>query len=541
MFHKKFWKKGMALLLSGAMLLTGGVNVSAEEVTGSGAVTVESATGTDGSTKETGAAENMIGAAIAETEGITTGTAVTNTVENATGTAVTNIVESATGTAVTDTVESATGTAVTNTTESVTGTAIADTVETMTGSAVEGTVENVTGSGVDEEKNAETEVSETEEQDGTALTIAGKITPSVIETQEDISEIGMNKLSFPAEGVTEAVYLLNVKGKGGLYLAITQADSEAFQNLTLTVYSDSAMTKKVGKNYTLKQDTKVINTKTYYLSKAGTYYLKFTYTGAENTGKEDIGTEDTETEEEDAQVNKTFAMTAAFMYGTDRKLEEGKTLVSYADSNKRTVYYKIRVKKKGLVSFTAQPEDGTTLLEGQVLLCDKNKKAVSVKTYVSGSEDNNKAVHAYYAVKKGTYYINAKLNVPYLAAFTTQKVTDQAGGSMANAKKIKWKGKEKKSVLFSEDSTETEKWYRLHLKKTRNFSIVVNSCVNGYLNIEVCNSAGIPVKSGGVSFYSGTKVLKTSSKWQKGGYYIKITKAEKSKKSSGYFSVSVKK
>jgi hypothetical protein len=112
---------------------------------------------------------------------------------------------------------------------------------------------------------------------------------------------------------------------------------------------------------------------------------------------------------------------------------------------------------------------------------------------------------------------------------------------MIKAKKIKWKGKEKNSVLFAEDGTETEKWYRLRLNKTRNFSIVVNSCINGYLNIEVCNSTGIPVKSGQISFYSGTKILRTSSRWQKGIYYIKITKAEKSQKSSGYFSISVKK
>lgn len=407
----------------------------------------------------------------------------------------------------------------------VTGSGSLDSTEQVTGSAVV----SVSGSSVN------TSSSESkEEKDGKEIVIVGKLTPSVIEQEKDLAGVEMNKLTF-SEDVSETpekeeaaasgketmerIYTLEVKGKGGLCLAVTQADWVSFENLTLQVYSDISMTKKIGKNYQIDPDTKVIDTKEYYLPAAGTYYLKFTYQGTKE---------------------KTFAMTAAFLYGTDRTLSEGKSLITYADAKKRTVYYKIQTKKDGLISFSALPENGQDLLTGHLLLCDKKKQPVSVSEYVSGSEDNNKAVHSYYAVKKGTYYLKAKLNNSYIASYNFTKTANKAGTGLASAAKLAVNGKEKKSVLYDTDALETEKWYRFRIKQSQNFTIVINSYVNGYLKAEVCNAAGTTVKSGTTNFYTGTKLLKTSSKWQSGIYYIRISKTAKSSKSSGYFSIAVK-
>ncbi len=340
---------------------------------------------------------------------------------------------------------------------------------------------------------------------------------SMVSTEKEISDIAVNRFTFTEE---EQVYTLKVKEKGGLYLALAQADSISFESLKLQIYADASMTDLIGKDYIVNSGSKVVDTRIWYLKKAGTYYLKFTYQGEEA---------------------KEFAMTAAFLSSADRTLKEGKTAVAYADQEKRAVYYKISVKKKGLFSFRAVPEDGVSLLEGEFLLCDQEKDPVSVKEYVSGSKDNNKAVHSYYMVKKGTYYMKAKLNAAYIASFTLEKVKDQSGKSLAEARKIVRRGKEKTGFLFSDDSVEEEKWYRLRLRKNQNFSIIMNNCINGYLNISVCTSSGVPVKTGSLNVYTGTKILKTSSKWQKGIYYIKISKDKKSPDSSGYFSIQVKK
>lgn len=379
------------------------------------------------------------------------------------------------------------------------------------------------------------EVEENEKE----MVISGTIVPSLVEEEQDVSRIEMHKIVFPenaqvagtASGadasltVIEQVYTCNVRGRGGLYLALASADTVSFQSLKLQVYSDRLLTEKIGKDYTLKPDTKVIDTKDYYLKSGGTYYLKFTYRG---------------NGEEQDKAEKAFLMTAAFMYSTDRTLPEGKNLVTYADSGKRTVYYKVNAKKAGLLSFTAIPENGKDLLTGHITLCDKNKQPISVTEYVSGSADSNLAVHTYYGVRKGTYYIKAKLNASYVSSFSVEEAKKQAGSGMGTAEKLVLGGKAKKAILYLSDSIETEKWYRFRLKKNQNFSIILNSCVNGYLNVEVCNSAGITVKSGETKFYTGTKILKTSSKWQRGTYYIKITKGKKSVKSSGYFSIRVK-
>ncbi len=379
-----------------------------------------------------------------------------------------------------------------------------------------------------------------EENDGKEIVIARKISPSLVEEEKDIAGIKMQKLTFSGDvsgnleesgtaasgssvslekEVLEQVYTLEVKGKGGLCLAVAQADKASFESLTVQVYSDLSMTKKIGKNYQIDPDTKVIDTKEYYLPAAGTYYLKFTCRGTQE---------------------KTFAMTAAFLYGTDRALSEGRKLITYADAKKRTVFYKIQTKKDGLVSFSAAPENGQDLLTGHLLLCDKEKQPISVSEYVSGSEDNNKAVHSYYAVKKGVYYLKAKLDHSYIASYTFTKTADKAGTDLASAMKLAVNGKGKRSVLYDTDALETEKWYRFRIKKPQNFTISINGCVNGYLKTEVCNAAGTMVKSGTVNFYTGTKLLKTSSKWQRGVYYIRISKAAKSSKSSGYFSIAVK-
>ncbi len=375
------------------------------------------------------------------------------------------------------------------------------------------------------------------------LEITGEITPWIIAEDKDITSIEMNKIIFPLNDTSnsegeeivekektvslEQIYTLNVKSKGGLYLALASADQVPFQSLQLQIYADSTLKKKIGKDYIMKADTKVIKNKSYYLSKAGTYYLRFTYNRS------------LETEEDTIENSKVFGMTAAFLYSNNRTLQEGKSLVSYADAKKRAIYYKVNIKKDGLISYLAMPEDGTSLLSGYIQLCDEEKEPVSVSEYVSNSEDNNQAVHAYYAVKKGTYYIKAELNTSYIANFTLEKVKDISGSSMERAKKLKLGGKEKKSVIFLSDQLKKEKWFCFRLKKNQNFSIVVNSCINGYLNIEVCNADRITVKSGSINFHTGTKILKTSAKWQRGIYYIKISKEKKSLKSSGYFSIKV--
>jgi len=355
-------------------------------------------------------------------------------------------------------------------------------------------------------------------------------TPSLIKTADDISKIQVIKIAFQREKDNDIqremkkLYSVHISGKGGLSLAFASADSLDFSSLKVQLYADRALSEKVGEPYVLTSDMQGIQPVTIYFPQAGTYYLCLSYDG--------------DTEGEQAK-EKLFGMTAAFMYSTNRILEEKNSLVTYADKEQRAVYYKVVMKKDGLLSIHALPEDTEKLLTGKIVLCDAEKKALSIEEYVSGSKDSNHAVHAYYMVKRGTYYVRAKLNTSYMINCEQERVKDKAGSSLETASWLQWRGKEKTVAVYLEDGTNTEKWFRFRLDKRRNFSIEINSCLNGYLAAEVCNAYGTTVKSGATHIYTGKKILKTKSKWERGTYYVRLTKSKKSKKSSGYINIHV--
>lgn len=363
----------------------------------------------------------------------------------------------------------------------------------------------------------------------------GEITPSILEEPADITDIEVTKLSFELKDIQQ-IYAVKAPGRGGLSIALAQADNIPFTSLKMQVYSDSLLTKPIGESCTLKQDSSskkatTLSAKEYEMPKAGTYYLKFTYKASADAVTPDM--------ESESVPYKTFGMTAAFMYSTDRTLTVNKQLMTYANEKKRAVYYKVPVKKAGLLSFSAVPEQSTDLLTGKTALCDSKKQMVSVNEYVSGSKDNNHAVNTYYMVKPGTYYIRAKLNISYIASIQVQSINDKAGNSLNSAGNLKWNGKAKLSGLYCKDGEEKTKWFKFKLDKNKNFTITVHSSINGYLNIEVCDPSGLTVKSGKTRLYTGTKILKSKNKWEKGWYYVKISKEKKSEYSSGCFSISV--
>ncbi len=100
------------------------------------------------------------------------------------------------------------------------------------------------------------------------LEITGEITPWIIAEDKDITSIEMNKIIFPLNDTSnsegeeivekektvslEQIYTLNVKSKGGLYLALASADQVPFQSLQLQIYADSTLKKKIGKDYIMK-------------------------------------------------------------------------------------------------------------------------------------------------------------------------------------------------------------------------------------------------------------------------------------------------
>jgi hypothetical protein len=263
---------------------------------------------------------------------------------------------------------------------------------------------------------------------------------------------------------------------------------------------------------------------------AGTYYLKVVLDRKYNVA--------------DA---KSFTLVSVFASNASRKLTQGKIVYSYADYENKDIMYQIQVKKTGVIGFYAFANDTSSLLGGNVTLYNAKKKAVSAEEYVSNSSDtssNIKYLRAYYAVKKGTYYVKFSKTTSsldyYFAGCSFKAVKDSSGSSKAKAAAIKIGAKAKKGEVLVSDSAKKTDWYKITLKKSMAFTIDVTSYVSGKLKMEICDSKGRTALFGTRTLTGAQhNKISTSAKWSKGTYYIKIFKSNA--KSCGYYELKIKK
>ena len=324
--------------------------------------------------------------------------------------------------------------------------------------------------------------------------------------------------SYTARAIKNSSAVVPVTVKSAGTIIVPLQGIAVGKGLTVTVHTDAAATdaNRIGYSRYLSS-SKLADTLTADVTKAGTYYLKFdTWANVEQSA--------------DFQVK--FAPAEGI-------LKSGKVFYGSSADNSFS-YYKITVPGNGYLKVTVPEMDETSSYHYYYIKVTNSSKKNLLAGDKSLYASNNYT--SYFGVKKGTYYIAVKNTDKYYGMKATfSSVKENSGASKSKAKPIS-KGSTKKGVITANQKAGTGDWYKFVVKKTQKVTLKVNTKLGGY-------SGGIKfaVYKKGDSYPFGSRnaydtasgELKpyTFGKGEKlaaGTYYIKV---EKYSDGNGYYSI----
>ena len=329
------------------------------------------------------------------------------------------------------------------------------------------------------------------------------------------SEFGKYKTYFISHTGTDVVRPISLK-KGALHITMFGYNGATG---AATLYSDSAMTKEVGK-VTLSGGSTVTASGSYQenvvikISKSQTYYIAF----SNSSGRSAL-----------------YQFTSQQYDGSNRVLTATPTL-SYVDVPNGATYYCVQPQADGYITLAPKfISNGYKDVNGEinVTLCDSKKKAIT-KTKTIGTYKDNFSKKMVYAVSEGTYWLKVTSAQQTLftmgAKFTA--VTDKSGLKMDNAQSIK-SGKWYNGLSLWEDTTTKGDYYKFTLKKASVVTISLKgNCGSGKVVGTVSGDrvngsySGLSLKKiGGKSTWKVQ--TRASKKLPAGTYYIRIAKDTK--------------
>ena len=189
-------------------------------------------------------------------------------------------------------------------------------------------------------------------------------------------------------------------------------------------------------------------------------------------------------------------------------------------------YKKITVKQAGKLTIKSNRYDSLSQVYDTQLvndkgdyftLCNAKKKELTSESVGTTSKC--------YGVKKGTYYI--KLSNTY-SDYRVYSVSFKKAGTPTNTKKKTAKTVTKKlqSYVLTSESSATQ-WYKFTLKKAKKMKFYVNNQTDDRLRIEI-QKKGDSASTLYVDKNDYVDIQRTNygkvTKWEKGTYYVKITK-----------------
>lgn len=324
------------------------------------------------------------------------------------------------------------------------------------------------------------------------------------------SLVSMKKVSFEgsiSDSNTEDVYLLNVQD-AGVNLEIRGIVQDLSVKMELQTLAGNTL-----KSCILKSNSNMIDTTTgtreegiykYYLAK-GQYLCKI----SKHYGSGELA----------YKVN-AYSVDAS----ETKSISIGKKYISYARNAAQ--YKKITVKQAGKLTIKSNRYDSLSeVYDTQLVndkgdyftLCNAKKKELTSASVGTTSKC--------YGVKKGTYYI--KLSNTY-SDYRVYSVSFKKAGTPTNTKKKTAKTVTKKlqSYVLTSESSATQ-WYKFTLKKAKKMKFYVNNQTDDRLRIEI-QKKGDSASTLYVDKNDYTNIQRTNygkvTKWEKGTYYVKITK-----------------
>lgn len=310
----------------------------------------------------------------------------------------------------------------------------------------------------------------------------------------------------------EVIQKIKMDYKGQLKIDIIAKDLP--KAVTIELYKNEDCTEKIGSSVFLSTDD--LKGKFYVdIPAEGLYYLKFhTYSPVE-------------ADVELAMIPISYREEAVF-------LKSGVWADGFSVDQSLPIFHEISIPKTGYIKVEARAA-GSLDSFSNINLYDGGKKVLSRETYLR--EKTNYA--AYFAVKKGTYYISAKCRGDYRIQYTFYTARDKSGASKEKAAVLK-KGIQTSGLIYGEDKTTKYDWYKLSLTKKQKITLKAETRANGTVEYKIFpeKSSVKLTKDSYTAAQPGTGTLVTKESLPAGTYYIRVGKTMKT--TTGYYRITWK-
>lgn len=234
----------------------------------------------------------------------------------------------------------------------------------------------------------------------------------------------------------------------------------------------------------------------------------------------------------------------------NRKLKNKTAVYSYQKGKGTSIYYKITVKKTGILTIDTNYDEfsyGTP----KITLCNNKKKAISANCdiHIMNSAKVKKKKETpigknIFGVSKGTYYVKISgAKGTYKIKSTFSAVTENSGNTKEKAKSLTLGGKQVKGVILTCDKKTDYDWYKFTLEESDKIRIGFQGSTSGgeKLQLEVIPPSTAEFTQKAILGFSGIEGNgsgKSGDEWPAGTYYLKINK--NTAKGTGIYCLKVK-
>ena len=198
-----------------------------------------------------------------------------------------------------------------------------------------------------------------------------------------------------------------------------------------------------------------------------------------------------------------------------------------------TVYHKITVNSPGFITLTGWEKYPTSSSKNGMYIRLYNSKKMALEGKNVSALVKNGNYTGYYAVKKGTYYVQTKACKNYRLKYTFTKVTDKSGNSKAKALGIK-RNTKYKGLLLAGESGKTADWYKFTLSKEQYISLAVGVKANNSIRFQIYPGNSANAFTNGYA-YGARGNTKMAGRLKAGTYYVKVSRQGNKKGTNGYY------
>ena len=344
-------------------------------------------------------------------------------------------------------------------------------------------------------------------------------------TVEDIQNMKSYEVSIAESEKQKVILPITVAEAGMVNCEVTCKSTIVTAGaVSVKVYKNAECTEGISTDINMALEGSGKSAKTsFYADTPGSYYCLFSVSESAKT----------------AEDNFLFTIGLQEISSSERVLTDKVWTKSYQTGEKSDIYYKIIVKKTGVISLETVYEE-ENFGAPVVTLCNSKKEKISLETE-HNKENSFKSV---FPVKKGTYYAKASnIQGNYQLRYVFSKINDKSGSKKTKAKALSVGGKKIKGVMLVSDKKSKYDWYKFTLRKAAPVRVDFKGSTTGKtkLQLEVIPPSVARFSQRPILSFKGLEQNgsgQSAEFWPAGIWYIRINKSEA--KGGGMYTLKVK-